>query len=59
MGKRIDFGNDTSKNIFSHPYIYYMASKRLQGGKQFHSKNHLGNALLSCQNAFEKSATKT
>ena len=23
------FCNDTSKNLFSHPYIYYMASERL------------------------------
>ena len=34
-----DFDNDTSKNIFSHPYIYYMASERLQGEEQFHFKN--------------------
>ena len=27
--KNFDFDNDTSKNIFSHPYIYYMASERL------------------------------
>ena len=33
--------NDTSNNIFSHPYIYYMASERLQGEEQFHSKNYL------------------
>ena len=39
--KNFDFDNDTSKNIFSHPYIYYMASERLQGEKQFHSKNYL------------------
>ena len=31
--------SDKSKNIFSHSYIYYMASERLQGEKQFHSKN--------------------
>ena len=37
--KNFDFDNDTSKNIFSHPYTYYMASERLQGGEQFHSKN--------------------
>ena len=36
-----DFDNDTSKNIFSHPYIYYTASERLQGEEQFHSKNYL------------------
>ena len=27
--KNFDFDDDTSKNIFSHPYIYYMASERL------------------------------
>ena len=36
--KNFDFDNETSKNIFSHPYIYYMASERLQGEEQFHSK---------------------
>ena len=39
--KNVDFDNDTSKNIFSHPYIYFMASERLQGEKQVHSKNYL------------------
>ena len=39
--ENFDFNNDTSKNIFSHTYIYYMASERLQGEKQFHSKNQL------------------
>ena len=39
--KNIDFDNDTSKNIISHPYIYYMASERLQGEEQFHSKKYL------------------
>ena len=29
--KKIDFDNGTSKNIFSQPYFYYMASKKLQG----------------------------
>ena len=37
--KNFDFHNNTSKNIFSHPYIYYMASERLQGEEQFHFKN--------------------
>ena len=36
--KNLDFDNDTSKNIFSHPYIYYMASERLQGEEQFQRK---------------------
>ena len=39
--KNFNFGNDTSRNIFSHPYIYYMAGERLQGEKRFHSKNSL------------------
>ena len=39
--KIFDFDNGTSKNIFSHPYIYYMASERLQGEEKFHSKNYL------------------
>ena len=30
--KNFDFDNNTSKNIFSHPYIYYMASERLRRG---------------------------
>ena len=40
-GKNFDFDNDTSKNIFSLPYIYYMASERLQGEEQFHSRNYI------------------
>ena len=36
-----DFDSDTSKNMFSHHYIYYMASERLQEEEQFHSKNYL------------------
>ena len=36
-----DFHNDTSENIFSHPYINYMANERLQGEQQFHSNNYL------------------
>ena len=39
--EKFDFDNETSKNIFSYPYIYYMASERLQREKQFHSKNQL------------------
>ena len=39
--KNFDFDSDTSKNIFLQPYVYYMASKRLQGEEQFHSINYL------------------
>ena len=35
--KKVDFDNDTSKNIFLHPYTYYMADERLQREEQFHS----------------------
>ena len=38
--KNVGFDNDTSKNIFSHSYIYFMASERLQGEEQFHPKNY-------------------
>ena len=47
--KNFDFDNDMSKNIFSHPYIFYMATERLQGEKQFHSKNNL--LEMSCFHA--------
>ena len=39
--KNFDFDKDTGKNIFSHPYIYYIASERLQGEEQLHIKNYL------------------
>ena len=29
--KNFDLNNDTSENVFSHPYISYMANERLQG----------------------------
>ena len=38
--KNFDFDNGTGKNIFSHPYIYYMTSERLQGEEQFHTKSY-------------------
>ena len=38
--KNLDFDNDTGKNIFSHPYIYSMASERLQREEQLHTKNY-------------------
>ena len=39
--KNFDFDNETSENIFSHPYISYIANEILQGKKQFHSKSYL------------------
>ena len=47
--KNFNFDNDTGKNIFSHPYIYYMVSKRLQGEEQFHTTNYL--LEMSCFHA--------
>ena len=39
--RNFDFNNCTSENIFSHPYISYMANERLQEEEQFHSRNYL------------------
>ena len=36
-----DFDNDTSENIFSLPYISYIANERLQEEKQFDTKKYL------------------
>ena len=57
--KNFDFDNYTSKNIFSHPYIYYIPSERLQGDKQLHSKNYLlemprSNAKMRLKSAPQK-----
>ena len=51
--KNIEFDNDTSKNIFSHPCIYYTENERLQGEKQFHFKNYLF-AKMSLKSASQK-----
>ena len=39
--KSFDFDTNTRRNIFLHPYIHYTTSEKLQGEKQFHSKNYL------------------
>ena len=39
--KKFNFDNKTSENIFSHPYISYLANERKQEKEQFHSKNYL------------------
>ena len=54
--KNFDFDNETSKNIFSHPYIYYMVSERLQGEEQFHSKYYRLEMPLSYTKMCLKSA---
>ena len=45
--KNFDFDNDTGKNIFSHPYIYYMTSERLQGEEQFKLRTTFRKCLVS------------
>ena len=54
--KNFDFDSYTSKNIFLHTYIYYMASERLQGEKQFHYMNYLLELLRSHVKMLLKSA---
>ena len=39
--KNFDIDNDTSESMLAHPRPYFMASKRLQGEEQFHSKNYI------------------
>ena len=39
--KNFDWDNDTTKNIFSHLYIYYIPSERIQQEERFHSKKNL------------------
>ena len=39
--KNLDFDNEKSENIFSHPYISYVTNEKLQGVEQFQSKNYL------------------
>ena len=45
--KNFGFDNDTSENIFSHPYISYMANERLQREEKIHSKNYFLKMSLS------------
>ena len=51
--KNFDFDNETSKNTFLHPYIYYMGSERLQGEKQLHFKNYLLEKVRLAGTVFE------
>ena len=39
--KKFPFDNDTTENMFSQPYISYMANERIQGEEQFHSRSYL------------------
>ena len=39
--KSFDFDNETSGNIFPHPYISYIANKRLLVEEQLHFKKYL------------------
>ena len=57
--KSFDFDNYTSENIFSHPYIYYMANERSQEKKQFHSKSYLWKWPIPMPKCVWKCAAKT
>ena len=56
--ENFDFHNETSKNIFSQPYINYMASERLKR-RGIISELPSGNALLPCQYTFEECTAKS
>ena len=57
--KNFDFDNETSENIFSHPYISYMANERLQRGKQLRTENYPLEMHRSNANTSEKCSTKS
>ena len=57
--KSFDFDNNTSQNMFSHPYISSTVNERLQGEEQFHFKNYLlemphSHAKMRLKNAPER-----
>ena len=55
-----DFDHDTSKNIFSHRYISYIANDRLQGEEQFYSESYVLEMNSShAKMRFEKCAAKS
>ena len=54
--KNLDFNNNMSENIISHPY---MANERLQEEEKPHSKNYFWKDWFSGQNHFKKWITKT
>ena len=54
--KNFYFDNDTSENIFSHPYTSYMANERLKREEKFHSKNYLSEMPRSHAKMLLKSA---
>ena len=56
--KNFGFVSETSENIYSHPYISYMANERLQGEQQFHSKNYLLEMRRSHAKILLKSASE-
>ena len=58
--KDFDFDHSTSKNIFSHPYISYIANDRLQGEEQFHSNSYvLEMTTYHAKMRFEKCTAKS
>ena len=59
LKKIFDFDNETSENIFSHPYISYMANERLQRGEQLRTENYPLEMHRSNPNTSEKCTTKS
>ena len=58
--KNFVFDNETNEeNIFSHPYISYVANERLQEKNNFIRKTTFWKCMVSMPNAFEKCTTKT
>ena len=56
--KKVDFDNDTSKNIFLHPYLTIWQMKDYKERNNFILKANIWKCLV-CQNTFEKCTTKT
>ena len=48
--KNFDLNNDISENVFSHPYISYMANERLQGEEQIEKKFSIKITLCETNN---------
>ena len=43
--KNFDFNKDKCENIYSHPYMSYIANGKLQGVEQFHSEIDLASKI--------------
>ena len=59
--ENFDFDNDTSKNIFSHPYIYFTIWKKkdCKERNNFILRTTFWKSLVSMPKSFKKCTTKT